>query len=119
MEELQSENFKSDRLLAEATKHAFRLHNKSIIIDLFYGLFKSTTKCLTCSYDSYQFEAFAMISVPIPPIRQCSLDDCLDLFREFEHLTGDERYECKRLSDKRRRLEIWELPKIFIVHFKR
>lgn len=77
---------------------------------------------MLCSYKSIRFEAFAMISVPIPPVRQCSLDDCLDLFGEFEHLRGEERYECskcKRLSEKKRCLEIWELPKIFIVHFKR
>lgn len=98
------------------------MHNRSIIIDLFYGLFKSTTICLSCSYNSVRFEAFAMISVPVPPVRQCSLEECLDLFREFEHLKGDERYDCsncKRLSEKKRRLDIWELPKIFIVHFKR
>ncbi|CAF0780734.1 unnamed protein product [Rotaria sordida] len=121
-EELKSENYKNDRQLAEASKQAFLSHNKSIIIDLFYGLFKSTTICLSCTYNSIRFDAFAIISVPIPPVRQCSLDDCLDLFREFEHLTGEERYECsncKRLSAKKRRLDIWELPKIFIVHFKR
>ncbi|CAF0786761.1 unnamed protein product [Adineta steineri] len=122
IEELKPENYKTDRQLAEATKHAFHLHNKSIIIDLFYGLFKSTTICLSCTYNSIRFEAFVIISVPIPPLRQCSLDDCLDLFREFEHLRGEDRYECshcKRLSEKKRRLDIWELPKIFIVHFKR
>ncbi|CAF2367647.1 unnamed protein product [Rotaria sp. Silwood2] len=122
VEELKSENYKNDRQLAEASKQAFLSHNRSIIIDLFYGLFKSTTICLSCSYNSIRFDAFAIISVPIPPVRQCSLDDCLDLFREFEHLTGEERYECsncKRLSAKKRRLDIWELPKIFIVHFKR
>ncbi|CAF3581495.1 unnamed protein product [Rotaria socialis] len=122
IEELKSENFKTDRQLAEASKKSFLSHNKSIIIDLFYGLFKSTTICLLCSYNSIRFDAFAMISVPIPRVRQCSLDDCLDLFREFEYLRGDERYECsncKRVSEKKRRLDIWELPKIFIVHFKR
>ncbi|CAF1245962.1 unnamed protein product [Adineta ricciae] len=122
LEEIKAENYKTDQQLADATKQAFHLHNKSIVIDLFYGLFKSTTICLSCSYNSIRFEAFAIISVPIPPVRQCSLDECMDLFREFEHLTGEERYECskcKRLSDKKRRLDIWELPKIFIVHFKR
>ena len=96
--------------------------NISIIVDLFYGLFKSTTICRLCSYKSIRFEAFAVISVPIPPVRQCSLNDCLDLFHEFEHLRGEECYncsKCKRLSEKNRRLDIWELPETFIVHFKR
>ncbi len=122
MEEIKSENYSSDRQLAEATKQAFRSHNKSIIIELFYGLFKSTTICQLCSYQSIRFDAFAIISVPIPRIRQCTLNDCLELFREFERLSGEERYECskcKRLSDKNRRLDIWELPQIFVVHFKR
>ena len=63
-----------------------------------------------------------MISVPIPRVRQSSLEECLDLFREYEYLRGDERYlcsKCKQISEKRRRLDIWELPQIFIVHFKR
>lgn len=122
MKELNAENYTNDRQLAEATKKAFSSHNKSVIIDLFYGLFKSTTICRSCSYNSYLFEAFAVNSVPIPSLRQCSLDDCLELFRVDEHLRGEERYECskcKRLSEKNRSLDIWELPKIFIVHFKR
>ena len=122
IDELKLENNKNLWQLAEATKDAFRSHNQSIIIDLFYGLFKSTTKCLSCFHASIRFETFAIISVPIPRVRQCSLDDCLDLFREFEHLTGEERYlcsKCKQLSAKERCLDVWELPKIFIVHFKR
>ena len=122
MEELKSENYKTDRELAQETKKVFLAHNKSIIIDLFYGLFKSTTICLLCEYASIRFEAFAIISVPIPPVRQCSLNDCLDLFQEFELMRGEERYQCskcKLVSDKKRRLDIWELPKVFIIHFKR
>ncbi len=121
MEEIKSEGL-SDQQLAEATKKAFHSHNKSIIVDLFYGLFKSITICRLCPYKSTRFEAFAIISVPIPPVRQCSLNDCLDLFREFEHLRGDESYNCSgcgRSTEKNRRLDIWELPQIFIVHFKR
>ena len=72
---MKSENYKNDQQLADATKQAFHSHNKSRIIDLFYGLFKSTTICRLCSYNSHRFEAFAIISVPIPRVRQCSLDD--------------------------------------------
>ena len=87
-----------------------------------FGVSSDIQCCFLCLDNSIRFETFAIISVPIPPVRQCSLDECMELFREFEYLTGEERYECskcKRLSDKKRRLDIWELPKIFIVHFKR
>lgn len=121
-EELKSENFLDDYKFAEATKANFYLHNRSKIIDLFYGLFKSTTICLTCSYPSNRFEPFAIISVPIPRVRQTTLDECLKLFHDHEHLSGNESYKCskcKQVTDKKRGLEIWELPKLFIVHFKR
>lgn len=44
----------------------FLLRNKSVIVDLFMGQFKSTTQCPDCGKESIVCDAFSTISVPLP-----------------------------------------------------
>ena len=40
--------------------------NRSIIVELFQGQFKSTVRCLTCQHKSVKFDAFTFLTLPIP-----------------------------------------------------
>jgi ubiquitin C-terminal hydrolase len=61
----ESEGKSDEAASAEAwNKHVYR--NESIIIDLFYGQFKSTVTCCFCKRISITFDPFLTISLPIP-----------------------------------------------------
>lgn len=41
------------------------MRNKSIIVDLMYGQYRSVVDCPTCQYTSIQFDPFLMCQLPI------------------------------------------------------
>ncbi|KAM4749522.1 ubiquitin carboxyl-terminal hydrolase 8 [Rhinophrynus dorsalis] len=96
--------------------------NESIIVALFQGQFKSTVQCLTCHKKSRTFEAFMYLSLPLPSTSKCSLQDCLKSFSKEEKLTDNNRFycsNCKTRRDSLKKIEIWKLPPVLLVHLKR
>ncbi|XP_020141512.2 ubiquitin carboxyl-terminal hydrolase 8 isoform X1 [Microcebus murinus] len=109
----------------KAAEHAWQKHkqlNESIIVALFQGQFKSTVQCLTCHKKSRTFEAFMYLSLPLASTSKCSLQDCLRLFSKEEKLTDNNRFycsHCKARRDSLKKIEIWKLPPVLLVHLKR
>ena len=103
--------------------------NQSIIVDMFQGQLRSTMTCqkqqpdgtLGCGHRNIKFDPFMYLSLPIS--NECNtLNDCLDLFCEEEVLTGDEQWyctKCKCLVDATKKIDLFMLPAILIVHLKR
>ncbi|XP_016047511.2 ubiquitin carboxyl-terminal hydrolase 8 isoform X1 [Erinaceus europaeus] len=109
----------------KAAEHAWQKHkqlNESIIVALFQGQFKSTVQCLTCHRKSRTFEAFMYLSLPLASTSKCSLQDCLRLFSKEEKLTDNNRFycsHCRARRDSLKKIEIWKLPPVLLVHLKR
>ncbi|XP_067827317.1 ubiquitin carboxyl-terminal hydrolase 8 isoform X2 [Heptranchias perlo] len=111
-----------DTRVADLAWRKHKLLNESIIVALFQGQFKSTVQCLTCHKRSRTFEAFMYLSLPLPSSSKCSLQDCLKSFSKEEKLTDNNRFHCsncKAHRDSTKKLEIWKLPPILLVHLKR
>uniref|UniRef100_F7CQD2 Ubiquitin carboxyl-terminal hydrolase 8 n=1 Tax=Ornithorhynchus anatinus TaxID=9258 RepID=F7CQD2_ORNAN len=107
---------------AELAWHKHKQLNESIIVALFQGQFKSTVQCLTCHKRSRTFEAFMYLSLPLASTSKCSLQDCLRLFSKEEKLTDNNRFycsHCKTRRDSLKKIEIWKLPPVLLVHLKR
>lgn len=60
--------YKNDEETAEESWKQFIKTNKSIIVDLFYGQYKSTLSCPKCAKNSITFDPFNSISLPIPTV---------------------------------------------------
>ena len=96
--------------------------NSSIIVDLFQGQLRSTTKCKSCKGESVKFETFMHLSLPIPRSSKPNLMECFKEFAKPELLSHDNEWECPRCQVKVeaiKKCEIWKLPPILIVHLKR
>lgn len=100
--------------------------NKSVIVDLFQGQSKSTLKCMACGHKSHKFEPFMYLSLPIPgnddEQHQVSLIECMKEYSKEERLKFGERWscpQCRKLTEGTKKLEIWKLPNILLVHLKR
>lgn len=111
----------------QASMISWNIHlrlNDSIIVNMLQGQFKSTLNCLHCSYQSVTFEAFMYLSVPIPPkiFGKCSLLDCIKEFSKLEKVSGVNSWYCKKCKthrDAAKRIDIWRLPPILLIHIKR
>ncbi|KAG8440543.1 hypothetical protein GDO86_006330 [Hymenochirus boettgeri] len=112
----------TDSQAAESAWFKHKQLNESIIVALFQGQFKSTVQCLTCHKKSRTFEAFMNLSLSLPSTSKCSLQDCLKSFSKEEKLTDNNRFycsNCKTRRDSLKKMEIWKLPPILLVHLKR
>ncbi|XP_076587721.1 ubiquitin carboxyl-terminal hydrolase 8 isoform X1 [Chaetodon auriga] len=111
-----------DKTAADLAWSKHKLLNESIIVALFQGQFKSTVQCLTCHRKSRTFETFMYLSLPLASTSKCSLQDCLRLFSKEEKLTDNNKVfcrHCKAHRDSTKKLEIWKVPPILLVHLKR
>jgi len=112
--------------------------NQSIIVDMFQGQLRSTITCRNqqckqqssgidgsslygCGHINVKFDPFMYLSLPISD--NCNtLDDCLDLYCEEELLVGDEQWycpKCKTHVDATKKIDLFMLPPILIIHLKR
>lgn len=111
-----------DANAANLAWHKHKQLNESIIVALFQGQFKSTVQCLSCHKKSRTFEAFMNLSLPLASTSKCSLQECLRLFSKEEKLTDINRFycsHCKTRRDSLKKIEIWKLPPVLLVHLKR
>ncbi|KAM7015902.1 ubiquitin carboxyl-terminal hydrolase 8 [Tautogolabrus adspersus] len=111
-----------DQSAADLAWSKHKLLNESVIVALFQGQFKSTVQCLTCHRKSRTFETFMYLSLPLASTSKCSLQDCLRLFSKEEKLTDNNKVfcrHCKTHRDSTKKLEIWKVPPILLVHLKR
>eukprot|EP00347_Sterkiella_histriomuscorum_P020920 403335950 len=63
--EMQDSNGRPDQEVAQEHWDAFIARNRSIIVDLMYGQYKSTVQCQECGFISITFDPFLTLSVPI------------------------------------------------------
>ncbi|XP_043120214.1 ubiquitin carboxyl-terminal hydrolase 8 isoform X2 [Puntigrus tetrazona] len=107
---------------AELAWSKHKLLNESIIVALFQGQFKSTVQCMSCQHKSRTFETFMYLTLEMTPSSKCSLQDCLKLFSKEERLTDSNRFYCRHCKTHRdaiKKMQIWKVPPILLVHLKR
>lgn len=100
--------------------------NFSVIVDYFQGQYLSQLKCLECGMTSTTYNAFSILSLPIPERlnrdKVVTLAQCLDLFTDTELLDDDNKWHCprcKRFTKLTKKISITRLPRVLIINFKR
>lgn len=103
--------------LAEIGWNKFTAKNKSIIIDMFFGMTKKTVICQECNNKSYSWESFNILKIP------CEGDSFMEWIQnEFkdEELDGYNCDQCQRKNIKATiQTRIWKLPKNLFVTIRR
>ncbi|XP_063782064.1 inactive ubiquitin carboxyl-terminal hydrolase 50 [Pseudophryne corroboree] len=94
----------------------------SVITRLFQGVLRQKTVCLECGHTSHKDDIFTVLSLPIPPGNETSLQQCLECFFQQVMLTLTDKIfcpYCKMKQDTSVKVRICKLPKILILHLKR
>ncbi|XP_043219713.1 ubiquitin carboxyl-terminal hydrolase 8-like [Amphibalanus amphitrite] len=98
----------------------FKGSNRSFILNLFWGQHKSTLRCSRCGNQSVKFETFSHLSVPMPArSSRCSLSECIQLYMAGDTISGWTCPKCKSSIEATKRLDIWRLPPVLIIHIQR
>ena len=111
----------SDFEAAETAWRQFQKANDSIVTRLFHGLQKSMLLCAACGFESATFETFSLLSLPlaVPPGGRGSLYHCLDQYVRGDLITDWTCPKCRRRHDVYKKLDLWRLPPVIILHLKR
>ncbi|NXI44598.1 UBP50 hydrolase, partial [Galbula dea] len=94
----------------------------SIVTQLFEGQLSYAITCLECKTTIDRPESFTVLSLPIPSMSACSLQDCLQCFFQEDTLTSNNQIHCSSCKTKRDGVvngTITKAPQIMIFHLKR
>ncbi|CAK9080460.1 unnamed protein product [Durusdinium trenchii] len=100
--------------------------HRSLVVDLCQGQLRSQVKCCECGCASVTFDPFLFLTLPLPPQlkrgRTVHIQEAIKAFCVEEKLQGEDCWGCPR-CDRRvsasKRLSLWKLPLLLLVHLKR
>lgn len=96
--------------------------NNSIISDSIMGQLVSKLQCETCKAISYSFEPFYLLELALPADRDViTLKELLTFYTKMDTIENFlwDCYKCKQKRKVSKSCQIWKLPKILIVYYKR
>ena len=103
-----------------AYKFYFRANN-CIIDQLFAGQLISKVRCTNCGHNSFQYDPFLDLSLPIPAKSgRCDIVQCLSGAFSEEKL--DDNYRCDKCKFQRKTIKktwIGKPPNVLVLHLKR
>ena len=100
---------------------AYLERNSSVVVDLFQGQLRSSVTCVECGFVSTTFDTFMYLSLPIPKKNgPMTLVDCLMEFAKVETLDQSWHCQkCKKSVKAKKKIDIWKVPPLLIIHLKR
>ena len=127
------ETFYNDEKDFKTRWEIYKKNNNSFLINLFYGMLKSSISCQECINNNMKteiisFEAYSVISLNLnkknSKIKEgdLTINDLLENLEENEVLEGEESYYCSTCKKKTKQIRknmIYNLPNYLILHFKR
>ena len=110
----------SDEDAAKAAWELEKKADKSFIRELFYGQWRSTLQCRTCSWASVKYESFFELTLQLPHgnLSRFSLNECIENYLKPESVTYT-CPQCKKERDFAKKFDIVKLPQILTVQFVR
>lgn len=120
-QDLRLELEKGEEYVAALKWMRHLLRNKSFLVDLLQGQLRSCLTCSVCGFTSKTFDPVLYLSLPVHD-QMRTLDEAFKLFLASEMLTGENQWRCDRCKcsvDAEKRIDIWTLPQVLVVHLKR
>lgn len=91
--------------------------NCSIISNNFYGVFNSVVSCKNCGKCTNTFDIFGCLTLELPT-SPTTIEECLNAFTSEENVDDYECDNCK-MKTCTRKISLWYLPNILIIHLNR
>ncbi|VDN07062.1 unnamed protein product [Thelazia callipaeda] len=118
------QNYTGENLKAEAADYREKLKDfaSSPISDTFNCQTMSSLQCNKCKRQSVTFEELVQLSVEVPDKNLALLEDCIRNHFQDVELDGSCKWrcpDCQSLQSATRKMLLWKLPLILVIHLKR
>ena len=111
------------KLCGLSRRTSYMKREYSLLKNLFEGLSSNTKRCLYCESKTTVYEPFFTLGITIPENKDnINIYNCLDALINEDQFDSDNKINCSFCGLKNRafnKTQIWQLPKILIIHFKR
>lgn len=81
--------------LSELEWMVYSMSNQSLIDRMFTGQLAELHQCLACNRISVHIDTFTVLPVVVPSAKQCTLEDCVNLFHNIVPLDGTNGLQCE------------------------
>ena len=108
----------------------FKDNFKSVISDIFYGIYNSQTKCLDCNDITYDANYYNIIIIPLEEVRlfkrytknTVTIKDCVEYNQKSDYITGENQIFCNKCKAKTNSVKNTALikgPNVLIINLNR
>ena len=108
----------------------FKDNFKSVISDIFYGIYNSQTKCLDCNDITYDVNYYNIIIIPLEEVRlfkrytknTVTIKDCVEYNQKSDYITGENQIFCNKCKAKTNSVKNTALikgPNVLIINLNR
>lgn len=113
----QENNTSNMRIMGNNGWIAFYSKNKSVIVDIFFGMMRKTIECTNCNNKTYQWEVFNSLKIP------CEGSTFVEWIKNECKESEIEGYDCEKCKSSKNKAiiksHIWKLPQCLFVTLRR
>ena len=108
----------------------FKNNFKSIISDIFYGIYNTQMKCLDCNTVTHNIQYYNILIIPLEEVRLfkkrlqniVTLQECFEFNQKSEYINGESKIYCNKCQEKTNCVKNKTLivgPKVLIINLNR
>ena len=108
-------------------------NNKSIILDCFYGILETRSKCSGCNITKYNFQIYSFLEFPLQEVNNymyqngrrmslINLYECFDYYQKIDLMNGQNQMYCNICNENKDTYygtTIYSLPNYLIINLNR
>ena len=118
-----------EKSLQSFTKY-FQENFKSIVSDIFYGMYNSIMKCHNCKVTTHNIQCFNILIMPLEEVRKfkyrsqnyVTIRECFEYYQKTDYMVGENQIycnNCKRMSTSENNTTLIVGPKVLIINLNR
>ena len=108
----------------------FMENYRSVISDLFYGMYNSMMKCLNCNVITHNVQCFNILIFPLEEVRKfkkrvdkiVDIKECFEFYQKYENMTGDNQIYCNNCNTMSNSCNCTKLiicPNVLVINLNR
>ena len=108
----------------------FKNNFRSIVSDIFYGMYNSRMKCYSCGVVTHNIQCYNLLIIPLEEVRifknrfqnYVTIRECFEYYQKSDFMTGQNQIycnNCKQMANSENNTTLLVGPKVLIINLNR